>query len=255
MEINITGKNIKITKSIRDYINNKITRVISDFEHPVNCRIVLEVEKKRHISEIILSGDAGRFYFKKEADDLYKSIDSTMQAAHISIRKFKEKQQSHKIGNRKMDWGTGRKYRGGIRVKNIEVKDIKPMTIAEAVLQLKFIRQNILVFQNAKNFRTYVLFKNAEGCNLIQPKTSFFDFLFRFSKKNEYHVFLISIIKEKVKKIRKKSAVFDSISYAEAYDTMAGKKNLDYLIINNIDSGKINILFRINRNLLGYYEY
>ena len=78
MQLNITGKNIELTAGIRDYINKKITKLIADFEHPVNCDIVLEVEKNRHIIEIILSGDSGRFYFKKAADDLYKAIDNTI---------------------------------------------------------------------------------------------------------------------------------------------------------------------------------
>ncbi len=132
MEINITGKNIKITKSIRDYINKKIFKVISDFEHPVNCDIVLEVEKNRHIIEIALSGDSGRFYFKKAADDLYKAIDNIIRVANISIKKFKQKQKNHKFKNRK---NKKSHYTRKIIVKNLKVNDIKPMAIEEAVLK------------------------------------------------------------------------------------------------------------------------
>lgn len=254
MEITITGKNIKITAGIRDYINKKITKVISDFEHPVNCDIILEVEKKRHITEVLLSGDTGRFYFKKNSDDLYKSIDNVIHAAHFSIKKFKEKQKDHKFRNKRNI--RQEKFIRKIRVKNIEVKDIKPMTVEEAVLQLKYIRQNILVFQNAKNFQTYVLFKSMEEYRLIQPKrSSFFSFLTRSSKKKSHIILLLSYNNNKVSKIGRKKAEFDSISYSQAYDKIVGSKDLNYLIFKNIDSGKIDIFFRINKHLLGYYEY
>ncbi len=254
MEITITGKNIKITAAIRDYINKKITKVISDLEHPVNCDIILEVEKKRHITEVLLSGDTGRFYFKKNADDLYKSVDNVIHAAHLSIKKFKEKQKDHKFRNKRIiRW---EKFTRKIRVKNIEVKDIKPMTVEEAVLQLKYIRQNILVFQNAKNFQTCVLFESMEGYSLIQPKrSSFFSFLFRSRKKKRYIILLLSYSNNKVSKIGRKKAEFDSISYSQAYDRVAGSRDLNYLIFENSDSGKIDIFFRINKHLIGYYEY
>ena len=231
MEINITGKNIKITASLRNYINKKTFKLISDFEHPVNCDIVLEVEKKRHIIEIALSGDSGRFYFKKTADNLYKAIDNIIRVANISIKKFKQKQKNHKFKNKK---NKKSHYTRKIIVKNLMVNNIKPMAIGEAVLQLKYIKQNILVFQNAKNFQTYILFKNSEGYNLIKPRASFFSKIFsklaKLAKKNKYDVLLLTYKNNKISKTRQKKAAFDTLSYSYAYNNLVNNRNLNYLI-------------------------
>ncbi|MBU1075931.1 MAG: ribosome-associated translation inhibitor RaiA, partial [Spirochaetes bacterium] len=155
MQFNITGKNIKVTKGIRDYVNKKIAKVLEDFEHPVNCEVILDVEKKRHIAEVILSGDSGRFYLKKSANDLYKSIDLVIQSADISIKKFKDKQKDRKARRDKPVYH--RSYNRNIIVKRLQVENIKPMSVEEAILQLKYLKQNILVFRNATNFNTYIL--------------------------------------------------------------------------------------------------
>ena len=79
MQINITGKNMKITKALRDFVNKKIKKVIVDFERPIDCEVILSVEKNnRHIAELIISGDSNKFYFNGRyltLQQLYKETE------------------------------------------------------------------------------------------------------------------------------------------------------------------------------------
>lgn len=253
MQFNITGTNLKITKGIRDYVNKKITKVINDFEHPVNCNVILKVEKNRHIAEVILSGDSGRFYLKKTENDLYKSIDSVVQSADIKVKKFKDKQKDHKMRNKNIIHK--RTFYREVNIKKIKVEDLKPMSIEEAILQLKYIRQNILIFQNAKNFNAYVLFKNKRTFNLIQPKISFLPkFLFPKSKRSKYNSLSLTY-NNKIKKIKRKKVILKTMPYKEAFAEIVNNRNLGYLIFENFDTEKMNIFFRINKNLIGNYEF
>lgn len=255
MQINITGKNLKITTSIRDYINKKITKVIDDFEQPVNCDVILEVEKKRHIAEVILRGDTGRFYLKKSDMDLYKAIDNVLQSADISVKKFKERQKDRKHRKPPKRFSKQRRPSVKMRTKKILVDNVKPMTVEEAILQLKYLKQDVLVFHNAKNFQNYILFKNRNLYNLIQPKSSFLPkFLTIPFGKNRYNLISITY-NNKIQKIKKKKLELKIMDYINAHNTIVNTQNLKYLIFENEETGKINLLFRINKNLIGQYEY
>ena len=46
-----------------------------------------------------------------------------------------------------------------------------------------------------------------------------------------------------------------TIPYKEAFSEIMNNKNLNYLIFENFDTERMNIFFRINRNLIGNYEF
>ncbi|MDD5065940.1 MAG: ribosome-associated translation inhibitor RaiA [bacterium] len=258
MQINITGKNLKVTPSLRDFINKKITKLVNDFEHPVNCEVIISVEKLQHIAEIIISGDHGRFYFKKDARDLYQAVESVVHSANVSIRKFKEKQKDRKMKPRK---DAKPEYRPPViqdrnyRLQKLNPSDIKPMTLEEAVLQLKFLKQDILIFNNSKGFRTSILIQDQNYFNLIvhdQPLLS--HFLFWKKKRKEYSKILLYYSNNKIKTIKKQRLNPELLNQTDALQRILYNKNMVSIVFRNKETEKTDIIFRINKNYLGYYE-
>jgi len=89
----------------------------------------------------------------------------------------------------------------------------------------------------------------------MQPKISFLPkFLFPRSKKNRYNILSLTY-NHKIEKIRRIKIPLDVFSYNKALNNISGNRNLFYLIFENEETQKINVLFKISRNLIGSYEF
>ena len=48
MQINITGQHLKITSSLKEYVEKKFEKLTRHFDHVINIHVVLTVEKLVH---------------------------------------------------------------------------------------------------------------------------------------------------------------------------------------------------------------
>ena len=90
MQIKITGKELKVTEAINDYVERKMDRVAKYFED-AEADVVLKVEKTAQIAEIKVSANGEIFRAVTEDKDLYASIDKDIDILEGQIRKFKTK--------------------------------------------------------------------------------------------------------------------------------------------------------------------
>ncbi len=256
MQINITGKNVKITKALRDFINRKVKKVVEDFEHPIDCEVILSVEKNnRHIAELIISGDSNKFYFKKESKDLYGTIEGVIHSADLKIKKFKERQKDKNRKKRSsMKYGNNRKStkRKSFNITTEDVNSIKPMSIEEAVLELKFLKNPFIIFRNSKDFNTYILYKSddSDNYNIIMPQITFLGKLFNKNSGN-YVNNVINYNNGKIKIVSKAKLEIERMSTNEAIEYMKQNK-IDFKIFIN-ENDEFVLLFVKSKNLYGRY--
>ena len=45
MQLNLTGRHVEITDSLRDYVTNKFAKLERHFDHINNVHVILDVEK------------------------------------------------------------------------------------------------------------------------------------------------------------------------------------------------------------------
>lgn len=83
MDISITGRNIELDPGLKKYIYKRIGKAEKLYKRIYKCEVVLDVEKERHIAEVILSLKRNRVVAKESSKDIYASIDK----AHDSIKK------------------------------------------------------------------------------------------------------------------------------------------------------------------------
>ena len=74
MEIKITGKELKITDGINDYVEKKMGRIDKYFE-TAEAEVIVKVEKNIQIAEIKVMANGETFRAVTEDKDLYASID------------------------------------------------------------------------------------------------------------------------------------------------------------------------------------
>jgi putative sigma-54 modulation protein len=95
MQINLTGHHVEITKAIRDYINEKLSRIERHFEHATDVHCILTVEKLEHKAEATLNVSGSTIHAHSVAEDMYAAIDSLADKLDRQVRKYKEKLTDH----------------------------------------------------------------------------------------------------------------------------------------------------------------
>jgi len=175
MQTSVTFKNIDPSDHLTTYVSDKLDRFDKYLDNPATANVVLSVEKFRHITEISIFGDRLNIMGKDETDNMYSSIDKALDKISTQIKKKREKIRRHKSGRQERisDLAEDGVSSGEepqeqrIRVQPIEYK---PMDVDEAVMQLDLIKDNFLVFTNARTDRVNVLYRRKDGdFGLIQP--------------------------------------------------------------------------------------
>jgi putative sigma-54 modulation protein len=175
MQTSVTFKNLESSENLRSYVADKLDRFDRLLNNPAEAKVVLSVEKFRHIAEINIIGDKLNINGKEETNDMYSAIDMVLDKLEKQIKRSKQKIRARRTNSkarakRTIAYETSSfedEAEGQIKIKNI---DYKPMDIEEAVLQLDLVSYNFLVFTNARTERINVLYHRKDGhLGLIQP--------------------------------------------------------------------------------------
>ena len=153
MKIKITGKELKITEAINDYVE----------------------KKTEQIAEIYVSANGEKYRAVTEDKDMYASIDKDIDILEGQIRKSKtKKEKMMREGSLKTMEVNEEKH---AEVENEIIKtsyyDIKPMLPEDAVLKLQEQpTHNFLTFINVETGKVNVVHKLKDGKNygLVEPE-------------------------------------------------------------------------------------
>ena len=175
MKIKITGKELKITEAINDYVERKLERIDKYFDE-AEAEVTLKTERNEQIAEIYVTANGEKYRAVTENKDMYASIDKDIDILEGQIRKAKTKKE-------KMMKDSSIKSMEAQNVKNdTEIKDeiiktsyyeIKPMLPEDAVLKLKEKpTHNFLVFINVETGKVNAVHKLKDGKNygLVEPE-------------------------------------------------------------------------------------
>jgi len=95
MQINLTGHHIDLTDSLRDFVNNKFSKLERHFDHINNVHVILTVEKLRQQAEAKLNVNGGEIFANAEHEDMYAAIDALIDKLDRQVIKHKEKLIRH----------------------------------------------------------------------------------------------------------------------------------------------------------------
>ena len=96
--IEITGRHKGITETMRDYALSKVQRAIDDCVKIENVHIILDIQKYRHIAEIVVQGrDHLRFEVREISDDMCASIDLVADKVEQRLHKLKDKKVEKRL--------------------------------------------------------------------------------------------------------------------------------------------------------------
>ncbi len=174
MEIKITGKELKITDAINDYVERKLERIDKYFENST-ADVTVRTERNAQIAEIAITTANGEKYRAVTEDkDLYASIDKDIDILEGQIRKAKtKKERMLKDSTLKVLEVEPTKHEIEDEILKIEYYEIKPITPEDAKLILEERpTQQFLTFVNVETGKVNVIHKLKDGKNfgLIEPE-------------------------------------------------------------------------------------
>ena len=174
MQIKITGKELKVTEAINDYVERKMDRIAKYFED-AEADVVLKVEKTAQIAEIRVSANGEIFRAVTEDKDLYASIDKDIDILEGQIRKTKTKKEKMMKDASIKTLEVEKDHIAEISNEIIKTSyyEIKPITPEDAVLELQsHPTHNFLVFINVETGKVNAIHKLKDGKNygLVEPE-------------------------------------------------------------------------------------
>ena len=173
MQIKITGKELKVTEAINDYVERKMERVAKYFDD-AEADVMLKVEKNVQIAEIKVSANGEMFRAVTEDKDLYASIDKDIDILEGQIRKAKtKKDKMMRDASLKALDVEAPVHEVTDEILKTEYYDIKPMTPEDAKLKLQERPSPMfLAFVNVETSKVNVIHKLKDGKNygLIEPE-------------------------------------------------------------------------------------
>ena len=167
MRFIIRGQKIEVTKPIKDYIVEKVSKLDKYFNNPddIRARVTIKVKGTEQTVEVTII--AMKFTLRVEVSqkDLYASIDLVVDKLERQIRKNKTKMQVKKVKTAfdefNLDIESDEDNKNSIiKRKKLETK---PMSEDEAVLQMELLSHDFFIFKNSRTHNISVVYKRKDG--------------------------------------------------------------------------------------------
>ncbi|MEW5865604.1 MAG: ribosome-associated translation inhibitor RaiA [Bacillota bacterium] len=181
MEITVKGKNVEVTKALRDYAEKKVRKIQRFFEgDTIDAQVTMDVEKGFHVVEVTMQVNGLLLRGEDKTGDMYASVDGAVDKIERQIRKYKTRinRRLRQTGARLVEaefppGGPGVAEEGEEEARIVRTKRfaMKPMSIQEAVMQMELLGHDFYVFSNSDTEEVNVVYRRKDGnYGLIEPE-------------------------------------------------------------------------------------
>jgi putative sigma-54 modulation protein len=173
MQVMVTFRHVEPSEGLRRHAEEKVQRVHKYLRRPIEAHVTLSVQKQRHIAEVQVSANHLNITATEETDDLYSAIDLAMSKIERQVKKHVAKYKEHKGANNVAAASVvaspeGKRTDRIIRIQRVAVK---PMSVDEAVMELKLQKNDFMLFRNAATETLSVIYRRKDGnYGLIEPE-------------------------------------------------------------------------------------
>ena len=177
MNFEYTGRHMDVTPALRSHVENHFDKIkhLFDGNGTTNAHVIIEVEKGRHRSEIILKWRDQVLTATTSVSDMYQSLTQTIDKLEKQALKLKNKvidkhQRAKKVTTVEPPVDDGSVSTNSPRIIDVELTAVKPMTAEEAILRIDGDENQFVVFRDSENEKISVIYKRKDGnYGLIQP--------------------------------------------------------------------------------------
>lgn len=171
----ITGKNIDITKALKDTVIQKLSKLEKYFAQDNDVHVTLSVEKLNQIIEVTIPTKGGVIRAEEEAENMYAAIDLVIDVLERQLLRHKhklyDKNRSHSIFKPEFFDGMNDEEEETIKIVRTKKFAMKPMDAVEACLEMDLLGHDFFVFRNSETDEVNVVYKRKGGSyGLIEPE-------------------------------------------------------------------------------------
>lgn len=172
MKLHYVGKNIDITESLREVADKKYGRLSKYFQNDLEGKVTFSAEKNRRIAEVTIHLPGTILRSEQSSDDMYTSIDRTVDALEAQIRKYKTRLQKRHGHDETIRFDNIESFEAPEEVEAdkdekriVKTKrfDLKPMMAEEAAMQMELLGHNFFVFRDGESDEIHVIYKRNDG--------------------------------------------------------------------------------------------
>lgn len=162
MKINIVARKIKLTDTIKNFIEEKVNNVLGYIHNIVWVQVIVGVDKKQHFAEIVAHIGHQTLKATGISDDLYSAIDIVLDKIEKQAKKYKEKNEDMRKNITEIDFSAP-VITSDIRFSVVKNVPVKPMTKEEAVIEMEKLGYNFWLFVDKNSKQTQVVFKRLDS--------------------------------------------------------------------------------------------
>lgn len=177
MIMNFRGEKVTVTKAIKEYATEKLSKLDKYFENASKIEAHVLIRVKYNLQTIEVTILTNKYTLRAEVshEDLYAAIDLVTDILERQIRKNKtrlnKQLKDSTIIDFKFDYEVSKEEEDKNKIvkrKNIEMK---PMDEEEAILQINLIDHDFFVFKNIDEECVSVIYKRKdESFGIINVK-------------------------------------------------------------------------------------
>ncbi|GBF06505.1 sigma 54 modulation protein/ribosomal protein S30EA [Deinococcus aerius] len=182
----LTGRNVDVTEAMRDYVEEKLTRLDRFSDQITDARVILTVRDvrdagRRNRVEVQLNVPNGIIRAEEHHADMYAAIDRVSDVLERQLRKFKTRYLKHRqdavpqpevgLAEADVDAGVGDEVTE-FRPEIVRQKrfSLRPMSPEDAVTQMEALGHDFYVFKNMDTNSCAVVYRRRDGnYGLIEP--------------------------------------------------------------------------------------
>jgi len=178
MQIEVSFKHMEQSDPLRDYVTDKLEKVLKPLVEPVNAQAVLHVEKYRHIAKVTVHANGIIIKGKEETNDMYSSVDLVLDKLDRQVKKYREKIVRHGSREAVREFRASHSVFPDVSTDMLEPEIImrkeivlKPISVDEAIMQMELMGKNFLLFNNSQTQSLNVIYIRDDGhFGLIEPQ-------------------------------------------------------------------------------------
>lgn len=169
MKYNIHGSKVKVTPSIKSYIEEKLGKLDKYFESPdsITSNVVVRIRGLEQIVEVTIPVKGITIRNEEANSDLYAAIDLVVDKLERQIRKnktrIKKKVKVEVTDFGFIDFKVAKEENDTNKIVKRKTIDNKPMSEEEAILQMNLLGHEFFVFENIDSHTTSVLYRRKDG--------------------------------------------------------------------------------------------
>jgi putative sigma-54 modulation protein len=175
MKVMYSGHNLKITDDLHAHILKRADKIEARFGGMHELNVALKAEKHRFDAEMMVTAPRVSFYAKSHTDEVVSALDSAADKIVSQIRRYRDRVKDRRniAPHREVVARLNpNDEEASLEVDPVDTPAIvamqekfasKPLTVAEAAMELQASNTVLLLFLNAETRQVNLLYEMAKG--------------------------------------------------------------------------------------------